>query len=311
MVSCWRGVEREAAVHGYLGSQFRLGNAPSVLLIWNHTPCVTTCMDPLVLRYCAGDFFAAVILMAKGRARIRNAVSTLLPPAWDKPTVDRDAMDLVRHRLFVRCARASSSESQQHGATSLSTAALVSMDAELTAQIADLGRWLDTDQLPAEYNPNLTARAWHARGQWPKLEPLFDLLEEFQPLLAAEYAHLRDGGRVLEDQDCIQHGAGAAWSRFEITGVWNSLGASGCSVHSPVACELLRRAREVSPVALVRMGYSAVKPGTWIKPHHGMTNSKLKLHLGVVVPASGKRVLHGCGRRRICGVRGVGVRGGR
>ena len=35
------------------------------------------------------------------------------------------------------------------------------------------------------------------------------------------------------------------------------------------------------------MGYSAVEPGAWIRPHTGVDNRQLKLHLGLVVPPGG------------------------
>ena len=35
-----------------------------------------------------------------------------------------------------------------------------------------------------------------------------------------------------------------------------------------------------------RAGYSAVEPSTWIRPHHGETNTQLKLHFGLTVPTN-------------------------
>jgi hypothetical protein len=36
---------------------------------------------------------------------------------------------------------------------------------------------------------------------------------------------------------------------------------------------------------VLRAGYSALAPNSWIRPHVGASNKKLKLHLGLVVPA--------------------------
>ena len=36
----------------------------------------------------------------------------------------------------------------------------------------------------------------------------------------------------------------------------------------------------------MRAAYSVVEADTWIRPHFGMTNSQLKLHLGLIVPTS-------------------------
>ena len=35
---------------------------------------------------------------------------------------------------------------------------------------------------------------------------------------------------------------------------------------------------------MFRAGYSSLEPHAWLKPHFGMTNGQLKLHLGLVVP---------------------------
>jgi aspartate beta-hydroxylase len=55
---------------------------------------------------------------------------------------------------------------------------------------------------------------------------------------------------------------------------------------------MLQKIWERTPVAVLRAGFSAIQPNTWIKPHYGMSNTKLKLHLGVVVPPN-------CARMRV------------
>ena len=43
-------------------------------------------------------------------------------------------------------------------------------------------------------------------------------------------------------------------------------------------------------LAVLRMGYSRISAYTWLKPHFGMTNGQLKIHLGLIVPSTdGKR----------------------
>lgn len=37
---------------------------------------------------------------------------------------------------------------------------------------------------------------------------------------------------------------------------------------------------------MLRLGYSALGPGTHLAPHHGMTNGQLKLHTGLFVPVA-------------------------
>ena len=98
---------------------------------------------------------------------------------------------------------------------------------------------------------------------------------------------------LLEDQDCIQSNVGGKWARYEITGASSELNDdTGCSHQTPAACEMLQKIWAQTPVAVLRAGFSAIEPGTWIKPHYGMTNSKLKLHLGVTVPPD-------CARMRV------------
>jgi beta-hydroxylase len=40
----------------------------------------------------------------------------------------------------------------------------------------------------------------------------------------------------------------------------------------------------VGAAEIVRVGYSKVNPSAWIRPHTGVDNTQLKLHLGLRVP---------------------------
>lgn len=66
-----------------------------------------------------------------------------------------------------------------------------------------------------------------AGATWPQLVPLSALLASYHAGLVAEYFQLKAGGHLLTDQDCIQEGNRGEWSRFEITGIWNDIGADG------------------------------------------------------------------------------------
>ena len=132
--------------------------------------------------------------------------------------------------------------------------------------------------------PHQKAKPWHTLEEWPKVQSLIALLEAYTSKLADEYAALKDANILLEDQDCIQSSTSGKWSRYEITGVNSELGDGGCSQRTPAACEMLSRIWDATPVAVLRAGFSAVEAGTWIKPHYGMTNTKIKLHLGIIVP---------------------------
>jgi hypothetical protein len=63
--------------------------------------------------------------------------------------------------------------------------------------------------------------------------------------------------------------------------------ADGCSVDAPAACALLRdlAALRLPGLRVLRAGYSAVGGRAHLRPHCGMTNAQLKMHVGLVVPA--------------------------
>ena len=77
-----------------------------------------------------------------------------------------------------------------------------------------------------------------------------------------------------------------AGRRYEVTGMWNERrDDDNCSLDAPVACRLLATLRALPGTPRVlRAGYSALAPSSWIRPHFGATNTILKLHLGLRVP---------------------------
>jgi hypothetical protein len=193
-------------------------------------------------------------------------------------------------------------------------ALLASQERKLRAELLARGPWQHPQQLPHTYVPGLAARAWHSvPAHWPRLAPVVSALEAAAPALAAEYAALRDAGRLEPEAECIHNsGAGGAWRVFMANAVWHrQRDTAGCSVHAPVACGLLARvaALRAPPVdgggaaagaappggggggapllRPLRVGYSAVGGRSRLFPHHGVTNAQLKLHLGLVVPALG------------------------
>jgi hypothetical protein len=82
-----------------------------------------------------------------------------------------------------------------------------------------------------------------------------------------------------------------------ITGINNSrcltcIGrdADGCSIHTPVACDAMKRIQSMQNLTVTRAEFSVVDSTARILPHYGMTNGQVKFHLGLVVPghASGE-----------------------
>jgi hypothetical protein len=126
------------------------------------------------------------------------------------------------------------------------------------------------------------------------------LLDEFDALDAA--------GLLTRDADCIHAAVGggvagdaaseagdasatdgvAAWRRYEVMGVWHDRrDRHNCSLAAPSACALLRKLGSLPDAPRVlRAGYSALAPSSWIRPHFGASNTVLKLHLGLRVPSA-------------------------
>jgi tetratricopeptide (TPR) repeat protein len=141
-------------------------------------------------------------------------------------------------------------------------------------------------QLPRHFHPGLTAQPWHtvATTPDPAVPKAVALLQRVHQELVAEFHVLNDTDKLLGEQECIHDPSTGQWRRYEVTGEWRPLNAStGCSVETPTACAVLRDLRALG-LRVVRAGYSAVQPSAWLKPHFGMSNGQLKLHLGLVVP---------------------------
>jgi tetratricopeptide (TPR) repeat protein len=145
------------------------------------------------------------------------------------------------------------------------------------------------------------------------------LLREYLQLERhADSAHTDDGdsSAVLSRQsECLHEPTKGEW-RYH--GVIGDAGVGQCSGLTPVACELAASLAKLVPSAsagagttgvthggagvvggagareagdtqqswIRRVGYSAIGPGGWIRPHTGVDNRLLKLHLGLVVPTN-------------------------
>jgi hypothetical protein len=137
------------------------------------------------------------------------------------------------------------------------------------------------------------------------------LLKDATTKLLEEFKTLKKGGLLERELECIHDHTKGGWTRFtsqssitrsvpfsllryEITGTWHLRDEHGCSLDTPVACGVDIAARQANMqvmaalteagLPVIRMGYSALGPHTWLKPHFGMTNGQLKLHLGLRIP---------------------------
>ena len=174
--------------------------------------------------------------------------------------------------------------------------------------------------------PGLRASPWHAvegldgpaggRGGaedaaaaslsvFPNLRGLRYLLEASHGPLAAEARGLRESGLLEREEECIHDPLGGAWTTLNVNGDANApagaLDDDGCSRATPVACNVLRGAVRLSgphAVRVLRGAYSVVSARAHLRPHCGMTNAQLKMHLGLEVPVDVATGL-GCARIRV------------
>jgi len=152
------------------------------------------------------------------------------------------------------------------------------------------GPWLRADQLPRRFFPALLARPWYdlAAPPWPGLAALAAALAAAAPALRAEWAALSAGAAplLLPEAECIADGAGV-WRYVTVNAPWvEDVDAAGCAAAAaPAACALLAAARGAGwGGPALRGTFSAVRGGGRLRPHCGVTNAQLKLHVGLVVP---------------------------
>lgn len=151
----------------------------------------------------------------------------------------------------------------------------------------DRGPWVTPLQLPKHYLPGLAARPWHSVDQhYPHLKPLEELLRASAPALRKEYMALKRKHLLFPETECIHDAAAGAWKQYNVNGYWLRRDANGCSLDTPATCALLQRINDlgIPNLVVLRAGFSAVSSAAHIKPHYGMTNAQLKMHLGLIIP---------------------------
>lgn len=179
---------------------------------------------------------------------------------------------------------------------------LAAQAGQLRADLLSRGQWTTGDQLPATYVPGLLARPWHNLDAWKPggsalrphrppvdLRAVADWLSSHTDALLAEFDALAAAGRLEPETECIHLSTAGSWRTYMANAVWHpQRDAHGCSLHTPLACRLLREAPTAVPGAgalrPIRAGYSAVGGRARLLPHYGITNAQLKLHLGLRTP---------------------------
>lgn len=255
---------------------------------------------------CAGDSVRAV--------ELSDAAAAIAPPPQGpirEPAHVTIATDRIR---YLRRAAATVASSP---AASAAARRFLDEASRLADALVAGGVYGDPDQLPRTFTRGLPpGRPWHSfargGGGYPELRPLRRLLEDAAAALRAEFAALQAGGHLLVEQECIHDpsssaaapdvaaasGSGPAsrlgsWTYFTVNGPWlRGRDERGCaSAIAPVACALLANATALrgaggAPLArILRGGYSALAGRGHIRPHCGLTNTQLKMHVGLVTPS--------------------------
>lgn len=123
------------------------------------------------------------------------------------------------------------------------------------------------------YFPGLTSRPWHdpsALGLDSKLKPCInDIVKELQ---------IVKGMRAVRPQWHAPIAKGGDWNvcYLHIMGCQSRVGTSLCPATTAVADRL--------PGSVYRMFFSVLTPGCHIKPHTDLTNTRLRMHLGLEIP---------------------------
>jgi aspartate beta-hydroxylase len=135
------------------------------------------------------------------------------------------------------------------------------------------------------FYPELGARPWFERGEFPWIHTFESKTGEIR----REFEALEGG---LEEAYVPKSTGQTIWSQLAGSREWGSfhLYRSG----TPIAqilhlCPNSFAALKVLPLARGRnhapeIFFSVLKPGVELPPHHGLSNAKLTLHLGLVVP---------------------------
>eukprot|EP00755_Sulcionema_specki_P011504 Sspe_Gene.7737::Locus_2623_Transcript_1_1_Confidence_1.000_Length_1505::g.7737::m.7737/K00476/ASPH; aspartate beta-hydroxylase len=190
------------------------------------------------------------------------------------------ASDVLLHIDYLRKA---TRDAEGRGAPHEVLDGLVHRTRGAISSLIRAGPWESELQLPQHYIPNLPSSPFPQKTQWEAVREACEILEEAAGSLAAEYQALEEEGVLIADSECLNDKWGR-WKRYETNAPWIAKDERGCGKHSPRACGAVEEIKRRTGLVVMRGGYSAIEAGTWIRPHHGVTNGQLKIHLGVAVP---------------------------
>ena len=154
------------------------------------------------------------------------------------------------------------------------------------------GPWERPTQLPRNYTRGLRALPWHTidendtESRWTVVKDLVALAKAASPALLAEWKSLPQSLKLVENE-CIADLSHGKWSYTTVNAPWiRDIDNDGCSIQTPVACALLHEARSLGMGGSALRGtYSSLAGGTRLRPHCGLTNGQIKLHVGLEIPS--------------------------
>lgn len=166
--------------------------------------------------------------------------------------------------------------------------------------------WKDPWQLPDSFDPALTPKAFWTADDNKEIAAIVKLLEDNYKAVRQELENMiaawGDGGGLFQNE-------ASAAKTLARTGNWTAVTLKinkkwrkqFCEVAMPLTCSLLRDRPDVSgfiPGQFNNASMPYVKlyrqtPGTHLRAHYGMTNSKLTAHLGLIVPEGSSITVRG------------------
>eukprot|EP00038_Savillea_parva_P011160 m.195513 g.195513 ORF g.195513 m.195513 type:complete len:589 (+) comp19506_c0_seq1:342-2108(+) len=161
---------------------------------------------------------------------------------------------------------------------------------KVASAAADIMGWPSAVQRPVHRHVHgLRSAPWLDLASFPTVGRLADSLVEFSEALKTESIELIQKGAFRMQSECLHDPDRGSWGYVAVVG---DADPTWCEVAvAPAACKWLETARTLDGVAsIVRVGYSLVEPSAWIRPHTGVDNTQLKLHLGLHVPTASPRV---------------------
>lgn len=157
--------------------------------------------------------------------------------------------------------------------------------AAASAELAAAAGWVDSRQRPVyRYIPGLSTTGWLELSDHPAVATAAARLAAVTAGIRDDYEALWSRGAFRRQLECLHDPARAGgWSQYPIVGD-QSFGFCDTAA-APTACSWIREmAGPGAGLEIRRAGYSVVEAGAHIRPHTGVDNRYLKLHLGLVVP---------------------------